>query len=95
MKTCYYYKEHSTAEGLLWWQETQRSKQRDVQRELSLQSFGGRTESTMLPDSGDISKITIWQTHNLGASDAQEGVASLHLRVKSLKERKEIKEGWF
>lgn len=48
MKTYYYYKKHSTAEGLLWWQETQRPKQRDVQRELSLQSFGGRRESTMI-----------------------------------------------
>lgn len=39
--------------------EVQRPKEGDVQRELYLQSFGGRTDSTILPDSGVISRITI------------------------------------
>lgn len=47
--------------------ELQKPKEGDVQSELYLQSFGERSDSTMLPDSGVISRITIWQTHNLGA----------------------------
>lgn len=39
--------------------ELQRLKEGDVQSELYLQSFGGRIDSTILPDPGVISRITI------------------------------------
>lgn len=61
IKPNYHYKEQSTAEGPLWWQEIQRPEQKDVQRKLSLQSFGGKPVSTVLPVPGHISKITVWQ----------------------------------